>query len=80
LQLEDVRDVGIAVVTLNGKEKGTVWAKPFRIDLGAGDEISPGDRRFTSTNAVLQGGAYTSKIRLEPSGLIGPVIIMIYNL
>jgi hypothetical protein len=99
LQLEDVRDVGIAVVTLNGKEKGTVWTKPFRIGLGddlkkgdntlrikvvnswynrvAGDEISPGDRRFTSTNAVLQGGAYTNKISLEPSGLIGPVRIMI---
>jgi hypothetical protein len=99
LQLEDVRDVGIAVVTLNGKEKGTVWTKPFRIDLGddlkkgdntlrikvvnswynrvAGDEISPGDRRFTSTNAVLQNIAYTDKISLEPSGLIGPVRIMI---
>jgi hypothetical protein len=98
LQLEDVRDVGIAVVTLNGKEKGTVWTKPFRINISgdlkkgdntlkikvvnswynrvAGDEISIDDRRFTSTNVFLQGGAYTKTIRLEPSGLIGPVRIM----
>jgi hypothetical protein len=98
LQLEDVRDVGIAAVTLNGKEQGTVWTKPFRVDISgelkkenntlqikvvnswynrvAGDEIAPGDRRFTSTNIFLQGGAYTEKIILEPSGLIGPVRIM----
>jgi hypothetical protein len=98
LQLEDVRDVGIATVTLNGKEMGTVWTKPFRIDLGeelkkgdntlkikvinswfnrvAGDELTPGARRFTSTNIVLQGGAYMDKLTLEPSGLIGPVRIM----
>jgi hypothetical protein len=95
LQLEDVRDVGIAVVTLNGKEKETVWTKPFRVDISgdlkegdntlrikvvnswfnrvAGDERSSGDRRFTSTNIFLQGGAYTI---LEPSGLLGPVRIM----
>jgi hypothetical protein len=98
LQLEDVRDVGIAVVTVNGKEKGTVWTKPFRLDISgdlkkgdntlkikvvnswynrvAGDEISPDKNRFTSTNVFLQGGAYTKKISLEPSGLIGPVSIM----
>jgi hypothetical protein len=98
LQLEDVRDVGIAVVTLNGKEKGTVWTKPFRIDISgdlkkgdntlqikvvnswynrvAGDELSPGKNRFTSTNISLHGSAYTDKITPEPSGLIGPVSII----
>jgi hypothetical protein len=98
LQLDDVRDVGIATVTLNGKEKGTVWTKPFRIDLSgdlkqgdntlkikvvnswhnrvAGDELFPGKGRFTSTNVFLQGNVYTKTIRLEPSGLIGPVRIM----
>jgi hypothetical protein len=34
LQLEDVRDVGITVVKINGKDRGTVWTKPFRVDIG----------------------------------------------
>lgn len=33
LQLEDVKDVGIATIRLNGKEKGTVWTPPFRIEI-----------------------------------------------
>jgi len=33
LQLENVKDVGIAVVKLNGKDKGIVWTKPFRVDI-----------------------------------------------
>jgi hypothetical protein len=33
LQLENVKDVGIAVVTINGKDKGVVWTKPFRVDI-----------------------------------------------
>jgi hypothetical protein len=96
LQLEDVKDVGIAVVTVNGKEKETVWTKPFRVDISgdlkegdntlkikvvnswynrvAGDEISSGNNRFTSTNIVLNNNF--RKIRLEPSGLMGPVRIM----
>jgi hypothetical protein len=101
LQLEDVRDVGIAVVTINGKEKGVVWTKPFRTDISedlkhgdntlqikvvnswynrvAGDELSSGGKRYTSTNIVLHNdfrGVRMEKIRLEPSGLIGPVRIM----
>jgi hypothetical protein len=101
LQLEDVKDVGIAVVTINGKDKGIVWTKPFRADISedlkkgdntlqikvvnswynrvAGDELSSGDNYFTSTNIVLHNnfrGVRMEKIRLEPSGLIGPVRIM----
>ena len=97
LQLEDVKDVGIAVVAINEKNKGVVWTKPFRVDISedlkkgdntlkikvvnswynrvAGDEISPGNHRFTSTNIGLLND-YTKKIRLEPSGLTGPVRIM----
>jgi hypothetical protein len=41
LQLEDVKDVGIAVVTINGKTKGTVWTKPFRIDISG--DLRTGD-------------------------------------
>ncbi|MDR2120812.1 MAG: glycoside hydrolase [Tannerella sp.] len=41
LQLEDVRDVGIAVVTINGKNRGTVWTKPFRVDIG--EDLKEGD-------------------------------------
>ena len=33
LQLQDVQDVGIAVVKINGKDKGIVWTKPFRVEV-----------------------------------------------
>ena len=33
LQLENVKDVGIASVCINGKDKGIVWTKPFRVDI-----------------------------------------------
>jgi hypothetical protein len=33
LDLGDVRDVGIARVTLNGRDLGIVWAPPFRVEL-----------------------------------------------
>jgi len=33
LQLEDVKDVGIVEVIINGKDKGVTWTKPFRIEV-----------------------------------------------
>lgn len=33
LQLEEVKDVGIAKVKINRIDKGIVWTKPFRIDV-----------------------------------------------
>ena len=33
LKLEEVKDVGIAEVTINGKDKGVLWTKPFRIEV-----------------------------------------------
>ncbi len=33
LQLENVKDVGIAVVKINGIDKGTLWTKPFRLEI-----------------------------------------------
>ncbi len=33
LQLENVKDVGIAEVKINGKDKGILWTKPFRIEI-----------------------------------------------
>jgi len=33
LQLEDVKDVGIAKIKINGIDKGVVWTKPFRVDM-----------------------------------------------
>ncbi len=44
LQLESVKDVGIAVVKVNGKEKGIVWTKPFRIEISK--ELQKGDNRL----------------------------------
>jgi hypothetical protein len=98
LQLEEVKDVGIAAVEINGKNRGVVWTKPFRIDIGnylrtgdntleirvvnswynrvAGDELSAGNDRRTSTNIVLTKAFKGVHISLEPSGLIGPVRIM----
>lgn len=97
LQLENVKDVGIACVTINGEYKGIVWTKPFRVDITgelkrgentleikiinswynrvAGDEIESGEKRFTSTNIVLKNNI-RGDLKLEPSGLIGPVRIM----
>ncbi|MDR1381794.1 MAG: glycoside hydrolase [Tannerella sp.] len=101
LQLENVKDVGIAAVKINGKDRGIVWTKPFRVDISGdlkagentleikvvnswynrvtGDEIAAGKKRYTLTNVVLQNnhlGVPLEKVRLEPSGLIGPVRIM----
>jgi hypothetical protein len=33
LQLNDVKDVGIAAVTLNSKDVGITWTKPFRVEI-----------------------------------------------
>jgi len=33
LQLENVMDVGIAGVKINGKDKGVLWTKPFRVEI-----------------------------------------------
>ena len=33
LVVENVKDVGIASVCINGKDKGIVWTKPFRVDI-----------------------------------------------
>lgn len=33
IDLGSVKDVGMATVRLNGKDKGLVWAKPFRLDV-----------------------------------------------
>ena len=33
LQLGSVKDVGIAEVKINGKDKGMVWTAPFRVDI-----------------------------------------------
>jgi hypothetical protein len=33
LHLEEIKDVGVAWVTINGKDKGLLWTKPFRTDI-----------------------------------------------
>lgn len=33
LQLESVKDIGFATVWINGKDKGILWTKPFRVDI-----------------------------------------------
>jgi len=101
LQLGSVKDVGIAEVTINGKYKGVVWTKPFRVDISgelkkgqntlvikvvnswfnrvAGDQLFPDKKQYTSTNIVLTHdfrGRPRKEIPLEPSGLLGPVLIL----
>ena len=41
LQLGSVKDVGIAEVKINGKDKGILWTKPFRIEIS--HEIQKGE-------------------------------------
>jgi hypothetical protein len=41
LQLDDVKDVGIAEVKINGKDKGVLWTKPFRIEIS--QELKKGE-------------------------------------
>ncbi|MEN8118605.1 MAG: glycosyl hydrolase [Bacteroidota bacterium] len=101
LQLGSIKDVGIAVVKINGKDKGVVWTKPFRVDITnelqkgenklkievvnswynrvAGDQTFPDKKQFTNTNIILNHdfrGRSIDKIPLEPSGLLGPVVIV----
>ncbi len=41
LQLGSVKDVGIAEVNINGKEKGIVWTSPFRVEIT--EELQKGE-------------------------------------
>lgn len=92
IELGQVKDVGIAKVTLNGTDLGVVWRPPFRIELTQainsgtnelevtvvnswrnrliGDREVPEDKRLTRTNIAVTGNW-----ELEPSGLLGPVIL-----
>jgi hypothetical protein len=47
LQLNDVKDVGIAAVELNGKHMGTTWTKPFRVEIT--DALRAGQNRLKVT-------------------------------
>lgn len=44
LQLEQIKDVGIATVRINGKDKGILWTKPFRVDIT--EELKEGENRM----------------------------------
>jgi hypothetical protein len=41
LQLGSVKDVGIADVKINGKDKGVVWTSPFRVEIS--EELQKGE-------------------------------------
>ena len=41
LQLGSVKDVGIAVVKINGKDKGVVWTPPFSVEIS--NELQKGE-------------------------------------
>ncbi len=44
LELGSVKDVGIARVTLNGKDLGVLWLSPFRVDIR--EAVKPGENRL----------------------------------
>ncbi len=44
LELGDVKDVGIARVTLNGTDLGIVWKPPFRVDISKA--VKPGKNKL----------------------------------
>ena len=41
LKLGSVKDLGIAEVTINGKDKGVVWTTPFRVEIS--EELQKGE-------------------------------------
>jgi hypothetical protein len=47
LQLASVKDVGIAEVSINGKNKGIVWTAPFRVDIT--DALKQGSNQLEIT-------------------------------
>lgn len=47
LQLNEVKDVGIASIKLNGKDIGITWTKPFRV--GITDALKAGQNRLEIT-------------------------------
>lgn len=47
LQLNEVKDVGIASVKLNGKDIGVIWTKPFRVEMT--DALKAGRNRLEIT-------------------------------
>jgi hypothetical protein len=44
LELGSVKDVGIAEIMINGKNKGIVWTSPFRVDIS--NELKKGSNRL----------------------------------
>jgi len=92
IELGQVKDIGIAKVTVNGTCLGVVWRPPFRVDVTKavkpgenelevtvvnswrnrliGDRALPEDKRLTRTNIAV-----TNNWKLEPSGLLGPVVL-----
>jgi len=96
LELGNVKDVGMARVSLNGTDLGIVWRPPFRVNLGqsfvAGentlevvvvnswrnrlifDAVLPEAQRLTKTNVLVKVNG-PGKWPVEPSGLLGPVIL-----
>ncbi|AQQ70075.1 hypothetical protein SMSP2_00414 [Limihaloglobus sulfuriphilus] len=53
LQLNDLRDVGIASVKLNGKDLGTLWTKPFRIEITDTLKAGQNDLNITVVNSWM---------------------------
>lgn len=94
LKMSDLHD--IATVKVNGIDCGTIWTKPYELDISKavkegvntieiavtntwhnrliGDHLLPENKRITFTTAPfrLEGKA------LQPSGLVGDVIILAY--
>ena len=44
LRLGSVKDVGIAEVKINGKDKGVVWTAPFRVEIS--EELQKGENKL----------------------------------
>ncbi len=51
LQLNEVADVGIAAVTLNGRAIGITWTKPFRVDITKALEAGRNRLEITVANS-----------------------------
>jgi hypothetical protein len=56
LQLESVKDVGIAEVRINGIDKGILWTKPFRV------EVSRGLQRGENTLEIMVVNSWFNRV------------------
>ncbi|MCF7957324.1 MAG: glycoside hydrolase, partial [Phycisphaerae bacterium] len=92
LELGQVKDVGMAGVTLNGMDLGILWRPPFRLEVTDALKCGTnqlevmvvnswrnrliGDEQLPQAKRLTRTNIKVQNWKLEESGLLGPVRIM----